>query len=535
MEANKNSFGAIFNIFNKLSLQQRMLLGGILAFTIVILGFVIFIFNEPNYATLYSNLAPEDASKAIEYLNAQKVPYKIENNGQSISVPNENLYEMRMNLASKGIPNSGIIGYELFDNNMMGMSEFMQKLNFKRALEGELSRTIMQQNGIEGARVHLVFPEKSIFKDEQKEPTASVVLKLNSGYKLTNQNINAISNLVSASIEGLQSSKVAIIDTKGRLLSKQDDEDGFGVSGSKQYEIKNKVEDYLANKAQSMLDNVLGYGNSIIKVNVDLDFKQVDKTMELYDPESQVAISEQVVKSESGGKSISDSNAIVSENTTTNYEISKTIERVVQGAGNIKRVTVAAVINGVSKEITTDNVTETISEPRTDAQLKQLEEIITQSVGLDPSRKDQISIVSIPFETQFIEEPMQEEVSPLDDVQKWSNLILIVFAIGASLFVIKGLMKRLKNEKIIIGTVNYRDDSFGDLTPSLSTGSGSGSMQQLNNKPRKKMLDIGDIEDEITDEAQQRKAVQDKIVHYVAKNPGEAAKLINSWLREDEY
>jgi len=535
VESNKNSLGAIFNIFNKLSLQQRMLLGGIFVFTIIILGFVIFIFNEPNYSTLYSNLAAEDASKAIEYLNSQKVPYKLENNGQNILVPADKLYEMRLGLASKGIPNSGIIGYELFDNNMMGMSEFMQKLNYKRALEGELSKTIMQQNGVQGARVQIVFPEKSIFKDEQKEPTASVVLKLNPGFQLTNQNINAISNLVAASIEGLKPNKVAIIDTKGRLLSKQDDEEGIGVSGSKQYEIKNKVEDYLAHKAQSLLDNVLGYGNAIVKVNVDLDFKQVDKTMELYDPESQVAISEQVIKSESGGKTLADSSAILSENTTTNYEISKTIERVVQGAGNIRRITVAAVINGITKEVKNGEVIEKISEPRSEAQLKQLEQIITQSVGLDPGRRDQISIVSIPFETQFVEEPVQEEVSPLNDVKKWSNLILIVFAIGASLFVIKGLMKRLKNEKIIIGTVNYRDDSFGDLNPSLSTAGGSGSMPQLSSKSKKKLLDVGDIEDEITDEAQHRKIVQDKIVNYVAKNPAEAAKLINSWLREDEY
>lgn len=535
MDANKNSLGVVFNIFNKLSLQQRMLLGGILVFTIVILGFVVFIFNEPNYSTLYSNLAPEDASRVVEHLTAQKVPYKLENNGQTIAVPNESLYEMRLSLAGKGIPSSGIIGYELFDNNMMGMSEFMQKLNFKRALEGELSRTIMQQNGVEGARVHLVFPEKSIFKDEQKQPTASVVLKLNPGFKLTSANINAISNLVSASIEGLQPNKVAIIDTKGRLLSKNDEEDGIGISGGKQYEIKNKVEDYLANKAQSLLDNVLGYGNAIVKINVDLDFKQVDKTMELYDPESQVAISEQVIKSESGGKTMADSSAVVSENTTTNYEISKTIERVVEGAGNIKRLTIAAVINGVTKEVKNGELTEILNEPRSEAQLKQLEQIIIQAVGLDPTRKDQISIVSIPFETQFLEEPAQEEVSPFDEVQKWSNLILIIFAIGASLFVLKGLMKKLKNEKIIIGTVNYKDDSFSDLSPSLSMAGASPSMPQISNKPKKNLLNIGDIEDEITDEAQQRKAVQDKIVNYVAKNPADAAKLINTWLREDEY
>lgn len=538
MDNNKGSLGSVIGIFNKLSMQQRMMLVGIFAISLLLLGFVIFIFNEPTYTTLYSNLAGEDASKVIEQLTSQKVQYKIEDSGTTIKVPKDKVYEIRFSMASKGIPNSGIVGYEIFDKNTMGMSEFMQKLNYKRALEGEISRTIMQQSGIEGARVHIVFPEKSIFKEDKKEPTASVVLKMNTGIQVSQNNIIAISNLVASSVEGLKPGKVTVLDTQGRLLSREEDENSFTAASGKQYEIKSSVETYLAQKAQSLLDNVLGYGNSVVRVNVDLNFKQVDKTMESFDPNSQVAVSEQSVKSESAGLSMSDSNAVTSENTTTNYEISKTIERVIDGAGNIQRVTIAAVINGVSKQVKNGDVTETVIEPRSPEQLQKLEQIVRQAVGIDDSRQDQVSLVSIPFETNFVEELPKLEESPMDNIQDWSNFILIFFAIGASFFVLKGLMNRLKNEKIMIGNVNYSDNAFNDLMPSIPSGSfGSQSMQMTPSAlPKKKpILQIGDLEDEITDEALRKKTQHDKIINYVQKKPSEAAKLINSWLREDEF
>lgn len=370
MDTNKGSLGSVLGIFNKLSMQQRMMLVGIFAISLLLLGFVVFVFNEPTYTTLYSNLAGEDASKVIEQLSSQKIPYKIEDSGTTIKVPKDKVYEVRFSMASKGIPNSGIVGYEIFDKNTMGMSEFMQKLNYKRALEGEISRTIMQQSGIEGARVHIVFPEKSIFKEDKKEPTASVVLKLTSSSEISQNNIIAITNLVASSVEGLTPAKVTVLDTMGRLLSRENDDNSFTAASGKQYEIKSSVESYLAQKAQSLLDNVLGYGNSVVKVNVDLNFKQVDKTMESFDPNSQVAVSEQTMKTENTGLTMSDSNAIFSENTTTNYEISKTIERVIEGAGNIQRVTIAAVINGVTKQVKNGEVTETVIEPRSKISFK---------------------------------------------------------------------------------------------------------------------------------------------------------------------
>ncbi len=535
MAKEKSYFQTIIEIFNKFSLQQRILVIGSFALTLILLILFIFIFNEPNYSTLYTNLAVEDAAKVVDYLNNQKIPYKLENDGQTVKVPKEKVYETRLELASKGIPNSGIIGYEIFDNNTMGMSDYIQKLNFKRALEGELTRTIMQQQGVEAARVHIVFPEKAIFKDEMKPPTASVVLKLNNNYELTQNNIMAISHLVANSIEGLTPEHVTIVDTKGRLLSQREEDNGFGVFTAKQYEIKNKVESYLADKAQTMLDNVLGFGNSMVKVNLDLDFNQVEKTMENYDPESQVAISEQTTKSENGGKSISDSSQTTNESTITNYEVNKSIERIVSGIGNIKRMTVAAVINDMPKEVKKGNKTETVNEPRSQDQLQKLEEIVRQSVGIDGTRNDQISIVSIPFENQNLE-LNEKEILPSDQFDKWQNIIILSVAFIGALFVLRSLMKKLKNEKIIIGTINPAQMSTENLAfETASTSLGNVQQKTISRKPKRQLIEVGDIDDEISDEAVQKKMKQDKIVNYVAKNPSEAAKLINLWLRENEF
>ncbi len=540
MEQNKKNYiETVLEIFNKFSFQQKIMLGGVIILTLVILVFALFIFNEPNYSVLFTNLSQEDAGKAIEYLQSEKIPYKVDEADQTIRVPKEKVYEARLALAGKGVPSSGVIGYEIFDKNTMGMSDFMQKLNFKRALEGELSRTIMQQAGVEAARVHIVFPAKSVFKDEQKEPTSSVVLKLSGGAGLSQQNIQAIANLVAGSVEGLRPEKVTIVDTKGNLLTRNQDDGSFGVTTGKQYELKSAVENYLVNKAQTILDNVLGYGNSVIRINADIDFNQIEKTMELYDPETQVAISEQTIKSESGGKSISDSNVVLTENTTTNYEVSKTVQRVIEGAGNIKRLTLAAVINGVTKEIKQGEEVKKVIEPRTDEQMKKLEEIIKQAVGFNAERNDEVSVVTMPFETQEMDDLTETDNALFMPINDLSNVILSLTAIAAVMLLLRSLLKRLKNEKIVIGTFNYKDAEIPDLlaaTGVQGNGSSNLKLESGNHSTVKRpMIEVGDIADEYSTEALQKKAQQDKIINYVSKNPMEAAKLINLWLREDDY
>ncbi len=554
MADNSTPIGNVFGIFTKLSAQQKMLIGAIVIVTFVLIGFVMYLFNQTNYAPLFSNLDTKDQSGIVDYLDGAKVPYKITDNGKTIQVPQDQVYKLRLKLASKGLPNSGVIGYELFDNNNLGMSNFMQKLNYKRALEGELAKTLSEMSGVKSARVQIVIPEKSVFKDEQKKPTASVALQLTGNSDLSANSVKAIQHLVASSIEGMNPNDVTVLDTQGHLLSRQEDDSPLPYSGSKQYEMKRNIEKYLAHKAQSILDNVLGYGSAVVKVNADLDFKRVERTLESYDPDSQVAISEQVIKSNNAGKSVGDTSAASTQNTITNYELSKTIEKVMEGAGNIKRITVAIVVNGEKKTIQAeDGTNKTEIQPRPDSELQKLKNIVLTAVGYDATRNDQVSIVSIPFENQLQPEQEIKQASPLGDMKDISKLVMMLVGFIASMLILKGLLKKLKNEKIIVGSLgmgggDFVDNSLGELAPSLAGSLGGGAPSLLESgktgaaelpsvakKKKQALMEVGNIEDEISEEAISKKVRKEKIANYVEKNPIEAAKLINSWLREDGY
>lgn len=546
---NKNPLSELLGIFNKLGFQQKMLLVGSAFVSLILFGMIILFLNDPVYTVLYNNMDEAEASKVVEELAAQKVLYKLENNGRTIKVQEDKVQDVRLALAAKGLPSTGVIGYEIFDKSQMGMSEFMQNLNYKRALEGELSRTINQQEGIEAARVHIVVPKKTLFRNEEKPTTASVVLKLNGGFQLSQTNINAILNLVSSSIEGLDRNRITLVDTRGRLLSKQSEDDPLIEASSKQYELKQSVEKYLTNKAQNILDNVLGHGNAIVEVDAELNFSQVEKTIQSFDPETQVAISEQTTKSENSGKNMVDSSGTVSQNSTINYEISKTVERVIEGTGNIKKLSVAAVINDASREAESEGMIEIIYEPRTDEQMQKLEQIVRNAVGVEDGRSDKISIVNIPFETNGYDQYSIDEQSPqqefsLDNMEQYFNYLLVLLAIGASLLILRGLMSKLKNEKILIGTVGAGSYGGDDLynndfgySGSFDSHRVSGNMDPsvpIGGSKRRNLMPVGDLEDEISDEAARRTARQEKISNYVSKNPVDAAKLINTWLHEDE-
>jgi flagellar M-ring protein FliF len=343
----------------------------------------------------------------------------------------------------------------------------------------------------------------------------------------------AIVNLVAGAVEGLTPGSITLLDTRGRLLWKEDGDNNISFSSTKQYEIKNSVESYLVQKAQSMLDNILGVGNSMVQVNADLNFDQVEKTMETYDPDQQIVVSEQSMKSNNSGKTYSDTSAQFNESNTTNYEIGKTVQRVVEGSGNITKLSVAAVINDEKKEVPGETGNEVVYTPRSKEQLNKLEILLRNAVGIDEERKDNISIVSLPFETQPNEEVIQPQTQWFEDADGISNLVLVIVAIAAAIFLLRGLMSKLKNQKIFLG----------DVTPEVSFQSANNSPSQLSHKvpqvlqemrKKKDLLPIGDIEDEISDEAIGKKNRQEKISNYVSKNPTEAAKLINAWLHEDE-
>ncbi|MDP3580962.1 MAG: flagellar M-ring protein FliF C-terminal domain-containing protein, partial [Ignavibacteria bacterium] len=406
-------------------------------------------------------------------------------------------------------------------------------------LEGEIARTIQQQEGIAWARVHVVMPKKTIFREEEKQPNASVVIKLKNNSTPSKENIQAIVNLMCGSVEGLQPAKVSVIDTKGRILSNDAEEGPMAFASAKQYEIKKSVENHLVQKAQAILDNVLGFGNAMVQVNADINFDQVEKTMTQFDPESQVVVSEGIAKTASNGRQQSDTTSAANENAVTNYEISKTVQNVVEGTGNIKRLSVATVINDIPREVKEGNKTKIVFDPRPADQIKKLEDLVKNAVGIDPTRNDQFTIVNIPFETKVEETTTEAGMSALPDANEYINLVFILVAIVSSLFVLKSLMKRLKNEKIVIGTVSsgnyaYASEPSSGSLPAHGESKSNGTQQLLGQKKKKMLLPMGDIEDEISDDALAKKNQQERIVNYVTKNPMDAAKLINAWMHEDE-
>jgi flagellar M-ring protein FliF len=215
MAENRNLASEQFSrLFGNLTGTQKALIAVVaVAMTIGMVALVTVV-NRPTFGVLYSNLAEQDASKIVDKLKEKSIPYTLEDGGKSILVPRQQLYELRLSLASEGLPHSSTIGYEIFDRTNLGVSDFVQKINYQRALEGEISRTILQLDEVEGVRVHIVTPEKALFRDDQKPPTASVVLKLRSGKPLARGTSQAIGHLIASSVEGMDASSVTIVDSR---------------------------------------------------------------------------------------------------------------------------------------------------------------------------------------------------------------------------------------------------------------------------------------------------------------------------------
>jgi flagellar M-ring protein FliF len=343
--------------------------------------------RKPSYAVLFSDLDITSAGEVAQELEQMGEDYKVARGGTTILVPAEKVAELRINLASEGVIHTGGVGYEIFDNNEIGVTDLVQRLNMKRALEGELSRTISSLTAVEKARVHIVFPKESIFKNGSQEASASVVVGLRRGYTISQSQILGITNLVSYSVEGLSPDKVTVIDQGGNTLTRSAGEQAPGL-GNAQIDIKRRFESYLAGKAEEMLAVALGPGKAIVRVNADLDFRAIETTKETYDPQT-------VVRSEQVTEESNTQEGSRNESTITNYDINRTVETIIGGGGGIKSLSVAAFVDGHYGEGGIGGTGEYT--PLTEEELSGLEDIVKGAVGFDPSRNDVIKIVNVQF------------------------------------------------------------------------------------------------------------------------------------------
>ena len=402
---------ALAAIWAKMSpLQSIASVGGAVGLLAAVIGMSIWL-SRPDYKVLYSNLGPEDASVVIKTLQGDKVAYRITDNGATIMVPQEVVYDQRIKIAGEGGLVGQGIGFEIFDKVKVGQTDFVQKINYSRALQGELARTISQFPGVESARVHLVIPRRSLFIEERQSPSASVVLKLSrANLKIDQKEINAILNMMLMSVEGLDRAHVSITDTSGKVLY-QPEEDSLAGITTTQMEYRQTVQRNLERRIEEMLQPLFGSGRVIAKVNADMDFSQKTIRRELFDPEKTAVRSEYRQEESQQGRanleagapdvnfrgdgitgSVSDQTG-TRESRTTNYEINKEEQQIVSNVGELRRLTVAVLIDGTY--VKTDGTWTFM--PRKSEELERVRQLVHNAVGLDTARGDALEVSSAPF------------------------------------------------------------------------------------------------------------------------------------------
>lgn len=477
-----------------LSFNQRIVLGTVAVASIISISVFSLWLQKDESAVLFTNLSPEDASTALAELAKQDVKAELSNGGTTILVPENTVYRLRVDLAAKGIPSSGIVGFEIFDGKQYGLTEFLQNVNFKRALEGELTKSIESLRGIQSARVHLVLPKPSIFKKLASPATASVVLNLGRSVNLAEYQIGGIQSLVAGSVENLERENVSVIDQTGKVLSSAVIDDESGRSES-HLALRKEVEGYLTEKASSMLNTVLGSGRAIVRIDATLNFEKIDREREIFDHANTVVRSE--IRTEESNSNTGGTN----ESSTVNYEINRTVEHIVGDIGGVKSLSVAVFVDG-TYEVAEDG-TRTYK-PLSDEKVNQLRRIVQTAVGLNVVRGDKIEIVNMQFSepVQPVTSGLPEWVGPLTQYGGKAVLFIALVVIFFSL------------KKNIAGLLL--------ATPSeVVARTGSAPEKQEATEPEH-FTGIPELDDQVVSD------IQD----FASENPERVAEVIQSWIRE---
>lgn len=394
-----NFLNKINLIWQKINLIQRALLITVTLTIIIIAAFLVHWARKPDMRMLYQGLSPAEASKITEKISEKDIPYKLKDGGTTIYVPKENVYQLRLDMAKEGLPVGEQSGYKIFDDEKIGVSPFVQNVNLKRALEEELAKSIQMIDGVLHARVHIVNPEQRLFASEASKTTASVVLRLRPGYKISGSNISAITHLVSGSVKGLKSENVTVIDSQGRLLSSESDTTiARGASTIQDY--KERVEQSLAKKAEDMLTAVLGPGRATVRVSAVIDMTSSNLLLETYEPSAKVPTKEEIKsKSEAQtpptsaeGRSTTPASTTKDETVITEYAVGKTVEQKVDLPGKIQSLSVAAFVDLTPADV---NETETSGQSAMIMQISDIEDIIKNALGLKDT--DFLKVVNVKF------------------------------------------------------------------------------------------------------------------------------------------
>ncbi len=445
MNFNFSQIGAQLSaVWKQLGLNQRISL--VLAAGVVLIGLAGLMVwsSRTDYALLYGKLDDAEAAKVIAALDDAKIPYKVSRGGGTISVPVDKVHVMRMQLAGKGIPRGEGVGFEIFDKPNFGESDFVQRANYLRAVQGELARTIGQVDAIEQARVMIVMPENRLLVDNQRKPTASVFVKVRGNANLPSQTVNAIRFLVANAVEGLQSNFVSVVDNQGNVLSENNENDTLAGLSSGQLLAKKQFDMYLSKNVEGMLERVLGPGQAVVRVSAEINFDSLKREEEKYDPEGQVlrtsnttdentdsstpnaggvpgTAANSSTETNSVAATASNKNNTKKKTLTSQYEINKTVSTTVQNAGGLRRLSAAVFV--ATRMI--GSGTNRVATPRSPEELLKLRRLVQSALGIQENaenvRKDEITVEEMAFNDQ----PAIEMTQQLDQQQTrryWTDL-----------------------------------------------------------------------------------------------------------------
>jgi flagellar M-ring protein FliF len=425
-----------YESFKNADPNQKTIVLTVFALVISILVVMTFWINRVNYKTLYRNLGMQEASEVTNALKDKKVKYRLEDDGKTILVPAEQIYQLRLDLAGEGLPKTGITGFEIFDKTDFQSSEFAENVKYVRALQGELVDTINHLDAVENSKVNLSIPKRSVFIDEASEPSASVVLKLKAGRSLREDEIRGIAQLVASCVEGLKMEKVTVMSTDGKLLSDFIQEGMLGTT-SHHLKIQQQLQKQVESKVQALLNSVLGQGKSVVNAHIDIKMDQKAIKRETFQPATEnvgVIRSQQTMienydqrtaqamaqaqpqpqpEPAGEGRQPQPGPAYRQQSMTTNYEVSKVIENETVNPGQINRMTVGVLID-TTAELTAQ-------------QLSDLEAVIASVSGIDISRGDELTVKTIKFsEADLAETPTSLEY--MDLAKKYGPGVLASFA-----------------------------------------------------------------------------------------------------------
>lgn len=531
--------------FAPLNTAQQIMFIGLSVAVVAVVGTIFYWTLKPDYSLLFGSLQAESAREITQKLDEQGVGYEIQDGGRSIYVRDDKVDELRIQMAPLGAPDSDMKGYELFDSNSLGMTDFMQQLNNKRALEGELARSINSLSQIESSRVHLVLPERSPFEQASVDASASVIVTLQRGKRLTEQQVKGIIALIAGSVDGLKTDGVTIIDQAGNRLTDGLESESDFASGFRQMQLRQNIETYLAKNGQTMLDRVLGPGNSVVRVAVEHDFDQLVRESELVDPESQTIISEErtseihndeqremVPIDEFTPVNNRGETVVVGENEnetntrTRNYEVSKTREVFTKSQGEIAHVSASVLIN--FKQVMQENEEgEQVpgQEPYTPEELEGFREIISMAVGIQPERGDQIRIEQVQFWNPEDPQNVIDQPTPWSDVYRWILILLSFLAIVALIYNMRRRLGYGENQ-IVLGYPDAGDEGV------VWTEDGPQRIEDMSEEEQAAAADNQLVSNSPLMIEEKDKAVE-RIKVFIEMKPSEAAQVLRVMLASD--